>query len=675
MSRSNAARKRGVAIRALAAVSVAVLACGEAPEPAAPAHPPAPETGAVERIVLVTIDTLRADHVGCYGDERAETPTLDGIAARGLRFSQAISPAPITLPSHATLLTGLDPPEHGVRHNGLFRLGPEIPTLASHLKARGFATGAFVSAFVLDDRYGLARGFDHYDDELGLDARGHTLSVVPARRADETTDAALAWLATAPARFFLWAHYYDPHGDYTPPEDYRRRFQGRLYDGEIAFVDAELGRLLRGLRQGFGAAGTLLAVTSDHGEALGEHGERTHSMSIYDATQRVPLLLEGPGIEAGGVDEEVAPLSAVAPTLLALAELAPLPGASGRSLLDAPTRARAAWVETLATQLDMSWSPLLGVRTRSHKYIRAPRPELYEIAGDPGELIDRSAEAPERLAELDAWVEEHSGGIHRVVLEGAVSTEERTQLEALGYLAGQGSDGEIAIGRVGGIDPKDGLHLMADLREAINAIAARRGEEALKLLTPFHRESRLVTNLRAKAALLAGDLQLARESARLGIATNPGADSWVDLGRVEEAAGRAGEAAEAYERALEDDPEDAPARVGLGRLAERRGALDEAFAHYRDASEQPNPVSEATWRLAALHMEAGREAEARVLWTSLPARALRFPPAAARLARAERATGHADKALRRVLASRRFFPDDAELSVLERELRAEATTE
>lgn len=660
----------------LAALAAAMLACGEPsppPQRDSVSNPPgsSSEARAVERIVLVTIDTLRADHVGCYGDELAETPTLDGIASRGLRFSQAISPAPITLPTHATLLTGLDPPEHGVRHNGLFRLAPEIPTLASHLKAQGFATAAFVSAFVLDSRYGLARGFESYDDELGLDARGHTLSVVTARRADETTDAVLAWLATAPARFFLWVHYYDPHGDYTPPIEYLRRFRGRPYDGEIAFTDAELGRLLRGLHQRFDPGGTLLAVTSDHGESLGEHGESTHAMSIYDATQRVPLLLEGAGIEPGSVDDEIAPLSFVAPTLLALAKLPPLPGASGSNLLAASPAPRSAWVETLATELDMAWSPLLGVRTRTHKYIRAPRPELYEIASDPDELVNRAADEPELLARLDGWVEEHSKGVQRVELKDDMSSEERARLEALGYLVGKGSKGEVTIGRVGGFDPKQGLPMMGDLQDAINAIARRRGEEALKLLAPFDEKSRLAVNLRTKAALLTGDLDLARRYARHAIATNPGADSWVDLGRVEEADGRIAEATSAYETALEDDPGDAAARVGLGRLAERSGALAEATAYYRDAAQQTIPVSEAIWRLAALEMEADRESEARVLWTSLPSRALRFPPAAARLARAERATGRADKALGRVRASRRFYPDDAELAALERELQAE----
>ena len=659
----------------LAALAAAMLACGEPlppPQRDSVSNPSGntPEARAVERIVLVTIDTLRADHVGCYGDELAETPTLDGIASRGLLFSQAISPAPITLPTHATLLTGLDPPEHGVRHNGLFRLAPEIPTLASHLKSQGFATAAFVSAFVLDDRYGLARGFDRYDDDLGLDSRGHTLSVVTARRADETTDAVLAWLATAPDRFFLWVHYYDPHGDYTPPIEYLRRFRGRPYDGEIAFTDAELGRLLRGLHERFDPGETLLAVTSDHGESLGEHGESTHAMSIYDATQRVPLLLEGPGIDAGSVDDEIAPLSFVAPTLLALAELPPLPGASGSNLLAASEVPRSAWVETLATELDMAWSPLLGVRTRTHKYIRAPRPELYEIASDPDELVDRAADEPELLAELDAWVEEHSKGVQHVELEDGMSAEERARLEALGYLVGKGSKGEVTIGRVGGFDPKEGLPMLGDLRDAINAIARRRGEEALKLLAPFDEKSRLAVNLRTKAALLTGDLDLARRYARHAIATNPGADSWVDLGRVEEAAGRPTEATRAYQTALEDEPGDAAARVGLGRLAERRGALAEATAYYRDAAQQAIPVSEATWRLAALEMEADREPEARVLWTSLPSRALRFPPAAARLARAERATGRADKALGRVRASRRFYPDDAELAALEQELLA-----
>ncbi|MGH7288273.1 MAG: sulfatase, partial [Myxococcota bacterium] len=327
-----------------------------------------PET--VDRVVLVTLDTVRADRVGCYGAEGAETETLDAIAARGVRFEFAISPAPITLPSHATLLTGLDPPEHGVRHNAQFRLAAGVPTLAEAMRAGGLATAAFVSAFVLDARFGLARGFDIYDDGLGLGAEAHLLTGVESRTGDRTVDAALAWLERAPERFLLWLHLYDPHATYDPPEPFASRFGPRRYEAEIAFADAQLARLLARVSERWGEGGTLVVVTSDHGESLGEHGEPTHTLGIYDATQRVPLLLAGPGLPAGRVVRDaLARLSDVAPTVLALAGLPPLEGASGQSLLSLvggePATPRVAWLETLATQLDFGWSPLLGVRTQT----------------------------------------------------------------------------------------------------------------------------------------------------------------------------------------------------------------------------------------------------------------------------------------------------------------------
>ena len=205
--------------------------------------------------MLVTIDTLRADHVGCYGAEWASTPTLDGLARRGVRFTTAISPAPLTLPSHATLFTALDPPEHGVRANGAFRLEEGVPTLAECFESAGFATAAFVSAFVLDRRFGLARGFAHYDDALGV--QNEEIGVA-SRPGGASVDAALAWLESAPERFFLWLHLYDPHAPYEPPEPHRTRQLGRPYDGEIAYADAELGRLLAALDARFPDGRTLV---------------------------------------------------------------------------------------------------------------------------------------------------------------------------------------------------------------------------------------------------------------------------------------------------------------------------------------------------------------------------------------------------------------------------------
>lgn len=268
-----------------------------------------------ERVVLVTIDTLRADRLGCYGAEGAHTPNVDTLAASGVRFETAISRVPLTLPAHASLMTALDPPQHGVRHNSIHRLADDLPTLAESLRGSGFATAAFVGALVLDRRFGLARGFDVYDDDVG---RMSSPTVGYAERiASEVVDAALGWLDSAPPRFFLWVHFYDPHLLYAPPPGFAAAFASDRYAGEIAFVDHELGRLLAGIEARFGPAGRLVVVTSDHGESLGEHGERTHAYGVYDATQRVPLILSGAGWPKGQVVETPVRLVDVAPTLLA----------------------------------------------------------------------------------------------------------------------------------------------------------------------------------------------------------------------------------------------------------------------------------------------------------------------------------------------------------------------
>jgi arylsulfatase A-like enzyme len=264
----------------LAAGGIAALGCNRVDLAASP------DSGRPS-VLLVTIDTLRADHVGVYGAVQAETPRLDALAAAGTRFENAIASTPLTLPSHASLLTGLDPPRHGVRHNGVYRLDGEIETLAERFRAAGYATGAVTGAVVLARRYGLDQGFQSYDD--GTSSRRSGAGGFLERRAAEVTERALAWLAQATRPFFLWVHYYDPHHDYRPPQPFAERFSASPYDGEIAYVDTQLGRLLDGLEPGGSHRETLILVTSDHGESLGEHGESTHAYTLYDAVLRVPF--------------------------------------------------------------------------------------------------------------------------------------------------------------------------------------------------------------------------------------------------------------------------------------------------------------------------------------------------------------------------------------------------
>jgi choline-sulfatase len=619
--------------------------------------------------VLVTIDTLRADRVGCYGAGPGHTPALDALAAAGARFETAVSPAPLTLPSHTTLLTGLDPPAHGVRHNGVFRLGEGVTTLAERFRGEGFATAAFVSAFVLERRFGLARGFDVYDDRLSAAKLSRGATAVPERSAGETVDTALAWLATAPPRFFLWVHLYDPHADYAPPAEFAARFRGRPYEGEVAYADAELGRLLAAVDARFPAEGTAVAATSDHGESLGEHGEATHAYGVYDATQRVPLILRGPGVEAGRVAPGPARLADVASTLLALAGAGPLEGA-GASLLPVLAGREAApssaYVETLATQLDMGWSPLLGLRTATHKYVRAPRPELYDVRADPGETRDLAAAAPELAAELDRELEGRLSGAAPVTPAGALGPEERARLASLGYVVPESGLSRPDLGRVGGADPKERVGELAQVVRANTLVAEGRGREALAALEGLDEVGPDIELIRGAAAISAGELGAARASAERVLAAGLAAPTAHQmLGRIAEREGKLEEARAAYAEALRRDPENGPAKTGLGRVAEAEGDRAAARALYEEASGARVPTAEALWRLAALELEEGRRSEAERLLAGTPFREQRTPEAAVRLARAERLAGRGDLALLRVRGSRQEFSHVAALASLE----------
>jgi arylsulfatase A-like enzyme len=341
-----------------------------------------PSRGSAERdfpdVLLVTIDTLRADHVGCYGDGNAATPVMDGLASRGVRFAEAIAPVPLTLPSHASLLTATTPLVHGVRDNAGFVLGAAPPTVAEAFRAAGYSTAAFVSGFPVSRRFGLGRGFDAYDDRFPRGDDPARPSYVE-RRADETVAAATEWLrgrqSDAIRPVFAWVHFFDPHAPYDAPEPYRSRFRQRPYDGEIAFADAQLGALLAAWRSLRPGRDPLVVVAADHGEGLGEHGEPTHGLFIYDSTLRVPLIASGPGIPAGRTVTGAVSLIDVAPTLLDFAGLPPLKDSEGHSLRAAMTsghgRDEAVYAESLFARLGFGWAPLHGWRHRGLMFIDA----------------------------------------------------------------------------------------------------------------------------------------------------------------------------------------------------------------------------------------------------------------------------------------------------------------
>jgi arylsulfatase A-like enzyme/Flp pilus assembly protein TadD len=441
-------------------------------------------------VLLVTLDTTRADRLGCYGYAAARTSRLDRLAAEGVRFANAFADAPITLPSHASLLTGLHPFEHGVRNNGNFHLPDRFETLATVLGRRGYRTAAFVSAFVLDRRYGLARGFQTYDDRTDPGADGEGAEA--QRRGDRTALACSRWLEAyagggAKAPFFVWLHLYDPHEPYRPPPPLRDAFAGRPYDGEIAFADTVVGSVLDRLGQ-LGLLDTsLIAVVADHGESLGDHGEETHSMFVYDSAIRVPLILWRPGLLPGGrVVASPVRMVDVAPTILDLLGAPPLAARRARSLrgtIDGRDQAAPpVYAETWVPKLYMNGAALRALRTERFKLIEAPRPELYDLARDPGETDNRIAADPETASRLRAELQRlTAGGDAAMSLGGPVDGEAAEKLKALGYL---GAGGDLAGPAPGGQekDPKDLIADFNRLRRAEQAVRDGRFDEAVPVL-------------------------------------------------------------------------------------------------------------------------------------------------------------------------------------------------
>jgi arylsulfatase A-like enzyme len=452
------------------ALAIAILAAGCRSGPSSPGSGPA-HAGA--DVLLITIDTLRADAVGFAGNTRVETPALDRLAAAGRVFDDAHAHNVVTLPSHTNILTGLYPYQHGVRENSGFVLAARVPTLATLLKRAGYATGAFVAAFPLDSRFGLNQGFDVYDESF---PRGSDPAefVMAERRGDQVVAAARAWWsAQRGKRRFLWVHLYDPHAAYDPPEPFASRYRDNLYLGEVAATDSFLAPLLSPFLEGKEPP-ALVIVTADHGEALGDHGELTHGLFAYESTLKVPLVVWGAGV-APGRDGRPARHVDIVPTVLAYLRLRAPAELPGRSLLAGPGSLPESYFEALSTSLNRGWAPLRGLLRARKKLIDLPLPELYDLAADPKEERNLYAEDRRTARALrDALPRESVWPPPK----GAVSAEEEARLRSLGYSAGSVPAKSIYTAAD---DPKTLIGVDRKLHEAVDAYSRRRYEEAAAL--------------------------------------------------------------------------------------------------------------------------------------------------------------------------------------------------
>lgn len=444
-------------------------------------------------VVLVTIDTLRADHVGCYGYDKIKTPNIDGLAADGTRFERAFAVVPVTLPSHTAMLTGTYPMLSGMHDFSANKLSATQPTMASVLKQSGYATGAVVAAAVLDSRFGLNQGFDFYYDHFDFSRLNEGNLDEMERPGNVVADVALDWLGkNAQKKFFLWMHLYDPHYPYNPPEPYRHEYAAQPYDAEIAFADEQVGRLVRYLKDKGIYQNTIIVLAGDHGESLGEHGEKTHGFFIYNATMHVPLIIRVPEGAARQVVPDVVSLVDLMPTVLGAAGIAVPAQVQGKSLLArvrggesaAADRDRNVYGETYLPRIHFNWSELRGTENTKYHFIDAPRPELYDLSKDPGEvhnlLADKKAVADEMRAKLTAMIHDYSAGkelAEKTGLDPALAD----RLKSLGYAAFSGG-GDPTISSRNLPDPKDRIETYELFSDAMAASQHGHYQESIEKL-------------------------------------------------------------------------------------------------------------------------------------------------------------------------------------------------
>jgi arylsulfatase A-like enzyme/Tfp pilus assembly protein PilF len=637
--------KSGARRRRLTLATVAILAVG-----AGIAVWSATRRARHPSLLLVTIDTLRADRVGAYGYARAATPTLDALAAGGVRFENARSASPLTGPSHATVLTGQYPPSHGMRENVNFILDPRRPTLAERLKSAGYETAAFVGAYPVGGAFGFGRGYDLYDEHLRPNPG---IGQGAERPGNEVADAAVAWLARRHKRpFFAWVHFYDPHLPYAPPPPFSDTFADRPYDGEIAFADTQVARLLAALRQSGAEDRTLLAVLSDHGEGLGDHGEQTHGLLLYDSTLRVPFLLAGPGVPRGRTVAEPVGTIDLVPTLLALLGLPSVPDLPGRDLRPAlqggRLREEPLYAEALFGRLNCRWAALRGWVRGNWKLVEGGETELFDVASDPEERRNLAEKEPERVARMRQALKQ---AVEKIAPGGdrprpfTISPDQAERLASLGYTAGTGGSGPIddpslpdprprvgSLERLQGLQGATGPAIDPALREVgailendrenpfglfvLASLAYRGGhlslaEKAFARTLELDPERPVIRQYYGALLRDLGRIDASERELRIAVAQAAADDyiTQVELGETLIAADKLDEAERLLRGVLVKEPSHAKAIGMLGRLLLRQGRLDEAVPKLEQAGAKGE--AEPLLELAEAYLRLGRAADAQ----------------------------------------------------------------
>ena len=544
-------------------------------------------------IILFTIDTLRADHLECYGYDKVKTPQINRLANEGILFEHNIVQAPLTLPSHSSILTGTYPLHHGIRDNGGFYLDENHLTLAESLKNKGYATGAFVGAFVLDSRWGLDQGFDYYYDNFDLTKYKKVSLDSVQRRGDEVLAEVYKWVENqAQQKFFAWIHLYDPHTPYDPPEPYKTEYKGSrfgLYDGEIAYVDQLMGEFRDFMEKKNLFDKTLIIFTADHGESLGEHRESAHGFFIYDSDIRVPLIIRFPEGKFAGrmISNQVRSIDIMPTVLHLLGEEMP-ESVQGKSLLsliveDEAQDERSAYSETYWPRYHYGWSELKSLRKGRYKFIDAPQPELYDILEDPGEvnnLVNKKASlGHEMKRDLLALIEEYAVEGIEDIGPRKIDNDSLIKLQALGYIGSFNSKTKEEGGRLA--DPKDKIDLFNEIKISQFLVTEERMDEAeIKIKDVLAKDPSVL-----EARYILGNIYSKQE--------------------------KYDEAIEEFRKALEVDPDYYAALFGMAIAYKKAGMFDEAIVGFNRMIEMDPKDTKSFLHLGDIYHEKGQLEEAK----------------------------------------------------------------